>query len=206
VDPPRELGLIAHPLTIGSGPLPAAPYETDPARWPLLDWYDRRTGNPTDVIAPAGVEPDVRADALHHGAVPIALLSDILTRYQRRIEHKSLAPDRSPAGAATRGLLARRPVESDPYQTELIGKEGNKLEERQTGEVTDPTEYRTHYGRRTSTWLLVLSVLKEIGAPETASQTEISRSAVYDVLRGPNHDQNTPANTKQSRSGTLTSG
>ena len=30
--------------------LPAAPYESDPAKWPKLDWYDRRTGQPIDVI------------------------------------------------------------------------------------------------------------------------------------------------------------
>jgi hypothetical protein len=75
-------------------------------------------------------------------------------------------------------------VHSDPYETELIGKEGSKIEERQIGEVTEAAEYRNHYGRRTSTWLLVLSVLQEIGAPEIAWQSAISRSAVYEVLRG----------------------
>jgi hypothetical protein len=97
-------------------------------------------------------------------------------------------------------------VHSDPFETELIGKEGNKIEERQTGEVTEPADYRNHYGRRTSTWLLAISVLREIGAPEIAWQSAISRSAVYEVLRGAQPRSDTRGNTKQSRSGSLASG
>ncbi len=32
--------------------------------------------------------------------------------------------------------------------TDLVGKEGNKLIERMTGEVTNPDEYRAEYGSR----------------------------------------------------------
>jgi hypothetical protein len=69
-------------------------------------------------------------------------------------------------------------------ETELTGKEGNKLQERATGEVTDPDEYRNSYGRRSESWALVLSVLHEIGVPDIVALTGRSRSAVYEVLRG----------------------
>jgi hypothetical protein len=182
---PGSFGLLAHPTTIGLGaPLPAAPYETDPAAWPTLDWYDRRTGRPIRVTTIQGDDPELRAHELLH-AVPIALIADILTRYRRRAERKSLAPDGGrPAGQETRGLLQRRPVVSSPPQTELTGKEGNKLDERHSGEVTQPSEYRSDYGRRASTWPMVVAILQELGAPEIAWQTSISRSAVYDVMRG----------------------
>jgi hypothetical protein len=182
---PGSFGLIAHPLTVGTpGALPAAPYETNPALWPDLDWYDRRTGNPTRVITPAAAQPDARAEALAQDAVLIALLGDILNRYRRRAEHKSLAPNHQAAGGDTHGLLTRRPLSSSPLETELIGKEGHKLEERQTGQVFEPFEIRNDYGRRAATWPLILSVLRELGAPETARQAGTSRSATYAVFKG----------------------
>jgi hypothetical protein len=183
---PGTFGLIAHPLTIGTrtGPLPAAPYETDVACWPALDWYDRRNGQPVRVTAVDFPDPEARAHALAGGAVPISTLAEVLSRYRRRAERKSLAPDGHPTRGTTRGLLLRRPVVSSPYDTELIGKESNRLEERQTGEVTDPDDYLNTYGRRGSTWPLVLEILRELGAPEVARRTGISRSAAYAVLRG----------------------
>jgi hypothetical protein len=53
-----------------------------------------------------------------------------------------------------------------------------------TAEVTEPAEYRNSYGRRGETWLFVLEVLQEIGAPRVAELTGFGRSAVYDVLSG----------------------
>ena len=75
-------------------------------------------------------------------------------------------------------------------ETELTGKEGNKLVERASGEVTDPADYRNTYGRRTEVWSLVVKILREIGAPTIVEQTGFSRSAVYSVLGGatPRHD------------------
>jgi hypothetical protein len=88
-----------------------------------------------------------------------------------------------PTGRDSRGLLLRRPISSSPEETELTGKEGNKLEERMTGEVVDLPDYRNSYGRRGETWLFVLEVLQEIGAPRVAELTGFGRSAVYGVLK-----------------------
>jgi hypothetical protein len=181
---PGSFGLIAHPLSLGhdSKPLPFAPYESDPTKWPSLGWFDRRDGKPIRVIDGHSLDPDRRAQALAHGDVPIALLAEILDRYQRRAEHKSLAPDGRRCRGETHGLLLRRPTTSSQAETELIGKEANKLEERQTGEVTDPADYRNTYGRRGSAWPMIVAVLQEIGAPETSRRTGLSRSSVYAVL------------------------
>ncbi len=183
---PGSFGLIAHPSALSPrGPLPAATYETDPDRWPDLDWYDRRTGNPIRITTfDPGDDAEQRAYALQRGDVQIQRLKDVLTSYRRRTEHKSLDPNGDPAGPSSRGLLQRRPITSSPAETELTGKEGNKLVERASGDVTDPADYRNSYGTRSPTWPLVVKILREIGVPEIVKRTGFSRSAVYDVLRG----------------------
>jgi hypothetical protein len=183
---PGSFGLIAHPAALGPrGPLPAATYETDPERWPHLDWYDRRTGNPTRVTAlGTSDDPDQRAHALQRGDVPIQRLQDTLATYRHRTEHKSRDVNGDPAGPSSRGLLQRRPIHSSLAETELTGKEGNKLVERASGEVTEPADYRNTYGTRGDTWQLVVEILREIGVPTIVEQTGFSRSAVYAVLNG----------------------
>ena len=52
-----------------------------------------------------------------------------------------------------------------------------------TGQVQNPADHRNSYGPRGDTWSLVLSVLHDIGVPETVALTGYSRSAVYAVLR-----------------------
>jgi hypothetical protein len=184
---PGSFGLLGHPIAFAAGgALPAAPYETKPERWAALDWYDRRSGQPLRVTALAGDhDPEERAHALSRGDIPIQLLTDVLTSYPTRIEHKSLAPDGTVVGEATAGLLRRRSVTSDPEHTELTGKEGNQLAERATGEVTDPGEYRTSYGHRGDRWYAhVLPVLRDMGARLVAERTGFGLRGVHKVLRG----------------------
>jgi hypothetical protein len=183
---PGSFGLLAHPITLATqqGPLPAAPYEPDPSRWPQLAWYDRRSGNPVTVTTIDTSDPETRADALARGATPISTLTDVLAQYRRRAEHKSTAPNGLPAGRETHGLMLRRSVTSSSAETELIGKEGNRLEERQTGQLTNAAGYRNTHGRRGNTWPMIIAILQEVGAPETARRTDFSRRAVYEVLKG----------------------
>jgi hypothetical protein len=134
---PGSFGLIAHPQpgfdqNIG-GSRPAAPYEPNPNRWPALAWYDRATGGRIRVATIEEV-----ADRLAYGAVPVQTIGEVVRRYRLRPEHKSLAPDGNPATRNAIGLLMRRPVESTLDLQGLTGKEGNKLLERLSGEVTDP--------------------------------------------------------------------
>jgi hypothetical protein len=182
---PGSFGLIGHPTALTARALPTATYEPDPDRWPDLDWYDRRTGNPIHVTTlDPGDDPDQRAHTLQRGDTPIQRLHDTLTTYRHRPEPKSLDPTGGPAGPTSRGLLQRRPVTSSPTETELTGKEGNRLIERASGETTDPAEYRNTYGTRTELWSLVVDILREIGVPTIVAQTSFSRSAVYSVLNG----------------------
>jgi hypothetical protein len=183
---PGSFGLIAHPYKTNrrDDPRPAAPYETNPDRWPQLSWYDRRTSKPLRVLT---VTPDDDAETRSHrmarGDVLIRTLGDILGKYRQRAEHKSLAPDGKQAGEETAGLLGRRPVRSSPEQTELTGKESNKLEERLAGEVLDAAEFETSYGRRGDRWTrLIVPVLRAIGAGAISERTGFSIRSVYDVL------------------------
>jgi hypothetical protein len=187
---PGSFGLIAHPLGLGRSdvPRPAAPYERDPARWPDLSWFDRQTGRPVRVLTMAAADdPEARAGARprprRRGDVAIRTIGEIIGQYPRRPEHKSLAPSGGPAGAETLGLLRRRPVRCAPVETDLIGKEGNKLEERLSGEVLEQADFQTSYGRRVDPWeQLVLPVLKQIGARKFAELTGFKIRSIYDVL------------------------
>ena len=186
---PGTFGLLAHPSgfvsDLSGDALPATTYESDPRRWPELPWFDRSSGKRVEVhtLTP-GEDPEGFADALERGAVRIETLGDVLMGYGLRPEHKSLAPDGSPSGEHTVGLLRRRPVRGAPVLTDLIGKEGNRLIERLSGEVTDPDEYRTGYGERQDRWqALVVPVLRKIGAAEVAARSDQSRRAVERAIR-----------------------
>jgi hypothetical protein len=195
---PGSFGLIAHPdpafYTPAAEPgarrkppgLPAAPYERNPERWTELPWYDRATGDPLNIItAQARDEPERFAHALTSGAVIIDTLANILARYTRRPEHKSLAPDDRAADGTTSGLLLRRPVHSGPATTLLTGKEGNKIIERLTGQVTGPGEYRNDYGTRSDPWKdLILPVLKDMGAARIIAHG-IPTATAYRTLSEP---------------------
>ena len=186
---PGSFGLIAHPSPtfrdFSRGELPAAPYDRDPRRWQGLPWYDRRTGDELEVNTLADLgDPDERADALATGTLVIDTLGDIVRRYLYRAENKSLGPDGSLTGGDTVGLLRRRPIHGAPVLTDLVGKEGNRLTERLTGEITDPTEYRTDYGGRVDRWsTLVVPVMRAMGAPEVARRVGRSRRAIERALR-----------------------
>jgi hypothetical protein len=201
---PGSFGLIAHPDPAFYNPaekpgqrrtsprLPAAPYEPKPERWPQLQWYDRRTGKPLDVITTqARAQPERFAHALTTGAVVIDTLANILGRYTRRPEHKSLAPDGAAAASTTTGLLQRRPITASPATTLLTGKEGNKLIERLTGEITDKGQYRNDYGPRGDPWQqLVQPTVKDMGAARLIAHG-IPGASAYRILTDPGHPRAT---------------
>jgi len=97
-------------------------------------------------------------------------IGDAVTRYLSRPEHKSLTPAGAWAEEDTQGQAVRRPITSVwPLITlitliTLIGKEGHRLLERATGEITGPDQYRNNYGDRAGRrWFdLVLPVLTEL--------------------------------------------
>jgi hypothetical protein len=186
---PGTFGLIAHPIgmtaALAEGALPTATYHSDPDVWPILPWYDRSTGEAVTLTTiDPGAHPDRFAAELEAGVVRVLTLGDVISRYSRKVEHKSRASDGDEITGETAGLLQRRPVESAAVLSDLTGKEGNKIVERLSGEVTNPEEYRTEYGERADRWsLLVVPVLREMGAANVAELTGISRRAVERALR-----------------------
>jgi hypothetical protein len=182
---PGSFGLLAHP-----GPAfptqrkPTADYEIDPDKWAELDWYDRGDGQPVTVIPPlARDDTESFADALEAGAVIVDTITDVLGRYLRRPEHKSLSPDGEPATGQTRGQLLRRPIAAHPANTLLTGKEGNEIIERLTLVTLDPTASRNAYGTRTEMWPIVLDALRDAGA-QTLLAAGLPHSTVYTVFAG----------------------
>jgi hypothetical protein len=68
--------------------------------------------------------------------------------------------------------------------TELIGKEGNRLTERLTGEIADQAEYLTSYGRRIDGWgYLVLPTLRWLGVPVVIRRSGLHRRTIERALR-----------------------
>lgn len=191
---PGSFGLIAHPEPgfASSSAQPAGPYETHPAKWPKLPWFDRQTGQPLRITTLQAADPEQRAHTLARGDIPISTIGSILRRYRLRPEHKSLAPDGQHGQEDTHGQLRRRSITSAPVLTTLIGKEGNKLLERATGQVVDRHDFETDYGLRNDRWgSLVLPVLKTIGAAHVIKETEIARTSVFALLAGqrrPRHE------------------
>jgi len=186
---PGSFGLLAQVAGLMAGDagvaLPAAPYESDPTEWPELSWYDRRDARPIEVIAsPPGADPEREANQLVEGSVALRMLGEVLAGYRRRPEHKSLGPDGSPRGPHTAGLLSRRPVRSAAVLTDLIGKEGNRLEERATGEITEPDQYRHVYGSRGNRFsTLVVPVFVRMPAQEIADAVGLTRRQVERIQR-----------------------
>jgi hypothetical protein len=206
-----SFGLIAHPdpafHTSAAEPgarrkppgLPTAPYERDPECWPELPWYDRATGKPLNVTtAQARDDPERFAHALTSGVVVIDTLVNILGRYTRRPEHKSLAPDGRAASATTSGLLLRRPVRAGPATTLLTGKEGNKIIERLTGQITAPGEYRNDHGTRSDPWKeLILLALTDMGAARLIAHG-VSSATAYRTLNEPRRPRSATRNRLQA--------
>jgi hypothetical protein len=181
---PGSFGLIAHPNPVFSTDRkPTATYEKKPDLWPELAWYDRVTGQRVSVITARGRRDPESFARVQEGTVVIDALADVIGRYTRRSDHKSLAPNGEPATGKTTGLLLRLPVNAHPVSTLLTGKEGNKIIERLTGEVSDVGAYRNDYGTRMDRWNLILPVLQDVGAPAIVAYG-IPRSTVYSVLRG----------------------
>ena len=125
-----------------SGALPIAPYESDSSKWGSLPWIDRRTGEQF-AITTEPLDGHVRPGVV---LVP-GTTGQMLTDYLAHPEAKSLGPEGEPVGRHTVGLLRRRPV-AGAIPVLYIGKEANRLEDRITGLVASPDEYRTEIRTR----------------------------------------------------------
>jgi hypothetical protein len=136
------------------------------------------------VEVPSGAPVRMAASARRRGvddqaAVEIASYGEELVRLVLHPESKMLGPDRGTCKAGTRGLLTPRPVRIAAVH--LVGKEGNRLEEVATGEVTDPDEVLIDYDD--DRWdHLVLPVGRIMGIRRIARETGLDRSHLLDLF------------------------
>lgn len=147
---PFGFGLLAQVPTLAAGLLgshPATGFSREAQTWPHLAWYDRHTSRPLTVACyPASTgDPHELSDMLVRGVTPLTTIGHVLQHYHGRPEHKSRNPNGTDTTSTSTGLLPRRPVRSAPVLTALVGKEGNRLLERATGQITDPDDYRNTY-------------------------------------------------------------
>ncbi len=168
---PANFLLLAHPDPLDpSGALPIAPYESDASKWSYLPWIDRRNGEPIEVTT----QP--LDGHLRPGVVRVRTYREVLAGYLTHPEAKSLGPDGEAVRRHTMGLLRRRPVQGvSPFQ--YIGKEGNRLEDRRSGLIAGPDEYRTEYvdASRTIWSELVVRVLMTMDRTTVAETVEVDR-------------------------------
>jgi hypothetical protein len=91
-----------------------------------------------------------------------------------------LGPDGGLCRAATKGLLTPRPVRVAVVH--LVGKEGNRLEEVATGEVTNPDEVLTDYGD--DRWeAVVRPILSSVTVAEIGRKVGMDRAGLSDYLK-----------------------
>ena len=175
--------------------------ETDPDGWgvagggrPRRPPKSARRGNqtfggePIRLLAPAGSAPgDAQWVEVPTGRpvaddeVAIATYGDELVRLVLHPESKMLGPGGQPCRYTTRGLLTPRPVRVAAIH--IVGKEGNRIDEVATGEVTDPDEILNDYGD--DAWeSLVLPVGRLMGIRRLSRETGLDRSQLIDVFQG----------------------
>jgi hypothetical protein len=146
-------------------------------------------GEPVRLLAPAGGDPATATwvevptgkPVPSSSAVEIATYGEELVRLVLQPEHKMLGPDGDVCRATTKGVLI--PRRACVAAIHLVGKEGNRIDDVATGEVTDPDEVLTDYGD--DAWeQLVLPVGRFMGIRRIARVTRLDRSQLIEVFHG----------------------
>jgi hypothetical protein len=145
-------------------------------------------GDPIRLLAPAGSDlENARWVEVPTGLpvvddeVTIATYGQEVVRLVLHPESKMLGPDGLPCRYTTRGLLTPRAVLVAAIHS--VGKEGNRIDEVATGEVTDPDEVLNDYGD--DAWeRLVLPVGRLMGIRRLAREAGLDRSQLIDVFLG----------------------
>jgi len=105
--------------------------------------------------------------------------------YASHPEPKSLGPDGLPCHRGTRGVLTRRHVSAAGLVH--IGKEANRLEDREAGLLTDQDlkEYQTVYTTPVPTsWADTLATLRYLDARVRAVQAGVSQRRLREIVNG----------------------
>jgi hypothetical protein len=149
-----------------------AAYETDRSRWHELRWLNLYDGTEWPVTFAGDPSPDL---------VRLKSYRDVLGLYATHPEPKSADVEGRPCGRSTIGLLARRPVTMSTLT--LIGKESNKLDEREAGLIGDLNEVLADYGG--NTWEeLALPTIDDFATSVLAERSGLDMSTIQRVRRG----------------------
>jgi hypothetical protein len=110
-------------------------------------------------------------------------MRDVVRAYGNHPESKSLGPDSEPCRNETVGLLARRHVV--PSWIQHIGKEANRLEDVERGDVQEWDEVLERFEPRgKGEWQVeVLPTLEALGAERVAAASGLSPRQVYRILK-----------------------
>ena len=151
------------------------PFERDGRRWLNQDWFDTASGTVCRIASRATTSQRVAR---------VKSVADIVADYAAHPEAKSAGPTGEPTGPATAGLLQRRHVE--PVYRFRIGKESNRLEEVEQGQVRaleEVQEIFDHPGR--TAWDEVyLPLLATIPARQLEAETGIRESLLIRYRKG----------------------
>jgi hypothetical protein len=138
---PFNFMLVAHVAPLGHPPGAdpqrfqlVAPYTPNPKQWRKLAWTDRHTGQRYRITT-TGTPTET--------TVRVKTYRDVLDEYRRHPEPKSMGSDGQVCGPVTVGLLQRRNIR--PSTIHHIGKEANRLEDREAGFIQDLDETVAEY-------------------------------------------------------------
>ncbi len=166
-DPPGHKGEPPHP----DSPNPVPPRPAEPVRQTTTSpaWLARFSDLAVGVQALGFRVPDVVVEDVAIGA----------DSYDARTDHPI------GVGRHTVGLLRRRPVE-DVQPVVLIGKEGNRIDDRLSGLVTEVGEYRSEYVEpgRTFWSELVVPILRTMNRANLVKDSCLHRRTIERLLSG----------------------
>jgi hypothetical protein len=153
-----------------------APWESDASKWDEVDFSDAH--HPALGPFRVSTRPD------RPGVAKVETFADMAAKYGTHPEFKSCDAEGQPCTRVTVGLLQRRRVTVG--RIVLIGKESNRLEERETGTLTreDAEQWLTTYEDHDEWYRIVLPALKLKGIAVVACATGLSERRVRDILAG----------------------
>ena len=153
-----------------------APWEPNASKWTKLQCLDAHH--------PALGPFRISTRPARPGVAKVETFSDMAAKYGTHPEFKSCDAEGQPCTRATVGLLRRRRVTVG--RIDLIGKESNRLEEREAGELTreDSDQWLTTYEDHDEWYRIVLPRLRELGVEHVARTVGISERRVRDIISG----------------------
>ncbi len=168
---------LGHP--IGTDPAHfhlIAPYESDPRKWPKLNWIDQYSGKRFRVTTLGQHGTRLTARVKTYG--------DILRGYEFHPASKCADAEGRASGKQTLGLLQRRHIRIDLVR--YIGKESNLLEDVESGMLHSEEHAYTEYPdpRRDEWRTKIVPALKKIQLSQLQKMSGLSRSALKELRAG----------------------